>query len=154
MACLQSVPNKPQEATKLVQSLKAYVSWQSTLAYLKDPPASYGLPPVDIMGGLDAIAANVSAGGFASEYDFQRSMVLLIAQAHDGHFGFRPDVFKAFSFRNDLVADLVSVSADGKQMPKLYNFGKRALPMLLTSLTKETEKKGELLLTKLSRAEW
>lgn len=123
-ACLQSVPNKQAEATKLVQSVKAFVSWQSTLAYLKDPPDSYGLPAVDIMGGLDAIAANVSAGSFASEYDFQASMVLLIAQAHDGHFGYRPDVFKAFTFRNDLLADMVSVSVDGKQVPKLYNFGK------------------------------
>lgn len=109
---------------KLVQSIKAYVSWQSTLAYLKAPPASYGLPPVDIMGGLDAIAANVTAGRYASEYDFQASMVMLFFKAHDGHFGFRPDVFKAFAFRNDLLADMVSVSADGKQLPKLYNFGK------------------------------
>lgn len=118
------MPNKPAQATKLVQSIKAFVSWQSTLAYLKDPPASYGLPAVDIMGGLDAIAANVTAGRFASEYDFQASMTLLIAQAHDGHFAFRPDMFKAFQFRNDLLADMVSVSVDGKQMPKLYNFGK------------------------------
>lgn len=123
-ACLQSVPNKPAEAQELVRSVKAYVSWQSTLAYLKNPPASYGLPAVDIMGGLDAIAANASAGQFQSEYAFQESMVLLMAQAHDGHFGYRPDAFKAFTFRNDLLADIVSVSADGKQMPKLYNFGK------------------------------
>lgn len=138
-ACLQSVPNKPAEATKLVQSVKAFVSWQSTLAYLKDPPASYGLPAVDIMGGMDAIAANVSAGTFASEYDFQKSMVLLISQAHDGHFGYRPDVFKAFTFRNDLLADMVSVSMDGKQMPKLYNFGKLSRPSLLWTTLGGTE---------------
>lgn len=114
-----------------MQSVKAFASWQSTLAYLKDPPASYGLPAVDIMGGLDAIAENVTAGSFASEYDFQKSMVLLIAQAHDGHFGYRPDVFKAFQFRNDLLADMVSVSLDGKQLPKLYNFGKLSRPDFL-----------------------
>lgn len=124
MACLASVPNKPAEATKLVQSLKAFVSWQSTLSYLKDPPASYGLPAVDIMGSLDAIAANVTAGSYQSEYDFQKDMILLIASAHDGHFGYRPDIFKTFTFRNDLLADMVSVSVDGKQVPKLYNYGK------------------------------
>lgn len=124
LACLQTVPNKPEPAAKLVKSLRAYVQWESTLAYLKDPPASYGLPPVDILGGLDTIAANASAGGFQSEYDFQSSMVRLISLAHDGHFAYRPDIFKAFAFRNDLATDLVSLSVDGKQVPKLYNLGK------------------------------
>lgn len=124
IACLRSVPNKPEPAMKLVQSFKAFAQWESTLTYLKNPPAGYGLPAVDIEGGLDAIMANVSAGGFTNEYDFQTSVVKLVAQAHDGHFAYRPDVFKAFSFRNDLVADLASLSVDGKQVPKLYNFGK------------------------------
>lgn len=109
---------------KLIKSLKAYVQWESTIAYLKDPPQSYGLPPVDIQGGLDAIAANATAGSFQSEYDFQSSIVRLISLAHDGHFAYRPDVFKAFGFRNDLARDLVSLSVDGKQLPKLYNLGK------------------------------
>lgn len=109
---------------KLVTSIKAFSQWESTTAYLKDPPAGYGLPATDIYGGFDAIMANVTAGKFQSEYDFQVAMVLLINSAHDGHYGYRPDVFKAFSFRNDLAADLVSVSTDGKQVPKLYNLGK------------------------------
>lgn len=50
-------------------------------------------------------------------------MVQLVASAHDGHFAIRPDMFKAFSFRNDLATDIVSVSVDGKQVPKLYNLG-------------------------------
>lgn len=109
---------------KLVNSIKAYSQWESTTAYLKDPPPGYGLPAVDIFGGFDAIMANVTAGRFQSEYDFQMALSLLISSAHDGHYGFRPDVFKAFSFRNDLAADLVSASVDGKQVPKLYNLGK------------------------------
>ncbi|KAJ4423996.1 hypothetical protein N0V82_001243 [Gnomoniopsis sp. IMI 355080] len=122
-ACLQSVPNKPGPAMKLATSVKAYSQWESTTAYLKAPPAGYGLPATDIFGGFDAIMANVTAGKFQSEYDFQLAMVLLINSAHDGHYGYRPDVFKAFSFRNDLAADIVSISADGKQVPKLYNLG-------------------------------
>ncbi|KAJ0114556.1 hypothetical protein J7T55_004800 [Diaporthe amygdali] len=122
-ACLQSVPNKPEPAAKLITSLKAYVQWQSTLAWLKDPPTSYMLAPTDIEGGLDAIGANATAGRFQSEYEFQTAMVELVASAHDGHFAIRPDMFKAFSFRNDLAADIVSVSVDGKQVPKLYNLG-------------------------------
>ncbi|KAK6579857.1 hypothetical protein PZA11_007565 [Diplocarpon coronariae] len=119
--CLQSVPNKPEPAAALVRSLKAFVQWQSTLAFLKDPPASYMLPPTDIAGGLDNISATATAGRFKSEYDFQLSVVKLIVTAHDGHFAYRPDVFKAFGFRNRLVSDLVSVSSDGRALPKLYH---------------------------------
>lgn len=123
MECLQSVPNKPDPAKALVKSLKAFVQWQSTLAWLKDPPASYMLPPTDIEGGLDNISATAAAGGFANEYDFQLSIVKLLVSAHDGHFAYRPDVFKAFGFRNTLASDIVSVSKDGKETPKLYHFG-------------------------------
>lgn len=80
------------------------------------------LPPVDILGGLDNISSTAVAGRFVSEYEFQLSIVELISSAHDGHFAFRPDVFKAFIFRNSLVADLVSVSRDGKEVPKLYHY--------------------------------
>lgn len=92
------------------------------MAWLKDPPASYMLPAVDILGGLDNISATAVAGRFASEYEFQLSIVELISAAHDGHFAYRPDVFKAFIFRNNLVADLVSVSRDGLEVPKLYHY--------------------------------
>lgn len=125
LACLQSVPNKPEPAAKLVTSFKAFVGWESTLAYLKDPPKTYGLAAVDIMGGLDDIFANATSGKFQSEYDFQSSIVKLVSRAHDGHFAYRPDVFKAFGFRNDLAADFVSISTNGTEVPKLYNFSKR-----------------------------
>lgn len=123
-ACLQSVPNKPEPAAKLITSYKAYAQWESTLAWLKDPPKEYGLPAVDIMGGLDEIFANTTSGKYQSEYEFQASIVKLVSKAHDGHFSFRPDVFRAFGFRNDMAADLVSISVDGKEVPKLYNLGK------------------------------
>lgn len=124
IACLKSIPNKKQEALKLVASIKAFSQWESTLAYLASPPATYGLKAVDIMGGFDAISANVSAGKYRSEYEFQASMVKLISTAHDGHFAYRPDVFKAFSFRNELANDIVTLSVDGIQVPKLYNMRK------------------------------
>ncbi|KAJ9136869.1 Peptidase S41 family protein [Pleurostoma richardsiae] len=120
--CLQSVPNKNDPAQKLIQSLKGYVQWQSTLAWLKDPPSSYMLPATDIEEGLDIISANAGLGTYASEYEFQLAIVELLVTAHDGHFAFRPDVFKAFTFRNALAFDIVSVSRDGIEMPKLYHY--------------------------------
>ena len=144
--CLRSVPNKPEPAMQLVKSLKAFVQWQSTLAFLKDPPPSYMLPPTDIEGGLDNLSATAAAGGFASEYDFQLGIVTLFATAHDGHFAYRPDVFKAFGFRNTLASDIVSVSKDGKEVPKLYHLGEslleygdsRRLLIILAALSSNT----------------
>lgn len=124
--CLQSVPNKPDPAVAMIKSLKAFVQWQSTLAFLKDPPPSYMLPATDIEGGLSNISSTAAAGGFKSEYDFQLSVVKLITSAHDGHFAYRPDVFKAFGFRNNMASDIVSVSKDGKAVPKLYHLGMKS----------------------------
>lgn len=115
---------------QLVKSLKAFVQWQSTLAFLKDPPPSYMLPPTDIEGGLDDLSTTAAAGGFASEYDFQLGIITLFATAHDSHFGYRPNVFKTFGFRNTLASDIVSVSKDGKEVPKLYHLGELSMVIL------------------------
>jgi hypothetical protein len=123
--CLQSVPNKPEPAKKLIDSLQAFVQWQSTLAWLKNPPSSYMLPATDIVQRLNNISATAVAGRFASEYDFQLAIFQTYTSAHDGHFAFRPDIFKAFGVRNTLASDIVSVSMDGKAVPKLYHLGKR-----------------------------
>lgn len=103
--------------------MKAFAGWQSTLAWLKDPPAGYMLPSVDILGGLANISEQTAARTCTSEYNFQLSIIELISAAHDGHFAYRPDIFKAFIFRNSLVKDLVSVSQDRKEPPKIYHHG-------------------------------
>jgi len=122
------VPNKPGPAQDLIKSLKAFVQWQSTLAWLKDPPSSYMLPATDIEGRLDALGEKAAAGGFQSEYDFQLDLFQVFTSAHDGHFGYRGDVFKAFSFRNSLASDIISISIDGKAVPKLYHLGQLQNP--------------------------
>ena len=122
------MPNKPGPAQDLIKSLKAFVQWQSTLAWLKDPPSSYMLPATDIEGRLDALGEKAAAGGFQSEYDFQLDLFQVFTSAHDGHFGYRGDVFKAFSFRNSLASDIISISIDGKAVPKLYHLGQLQNP--------------------------
>lgn len=121
--CLQSVPNKVGPAQDMIRSLKAFVGWQSTLAFLKAPPRDYMLPPTDILGGLDDIADSAQKGQYKSEYEFQAAIVEHLVTAHDGHFSYRPDVFKAFTFRNKLIAKVASVSVDGAALPKLYHMG-------------------------------
>ncbi|KAI5862424.1 hypothetical protein GGS23DRAFT_605709 [Durotheca rogersii] len=137
--CLRTVPNRPGPALQLIESLKAFSNWQSTLPWLKDPPESYPLPPVDIQGTLDRIAAKAAAGGYISEYDFQLDIYLGIAAAHDGHFAYIGDIFKAFLFRNDLASDMVSLSPDGVSLPKLYRLSSfqrnaRIMPPAITEI--------------------
>lgn len=83
--------------------------------------------PVDIMAGLDNISTTAAAGGYGNEFDFGISIVYLLQSAHDGHFAFRPDVFKGFGFRNAMAMDIVTVSIDGIQVPKLYHYGSSPL---------------------------
>ncbi|KAL8391774.1 hypothetical protein RB595_002110 [Gaeumannomyces hyphopodioides] len=119
--CLQTVPNKVGPAQDMIRSLKTFVNWQSTLPFLKAPPRDYGQPSTDIQQGLDDIADGAQNGRYKSEFDFQMAIVELLYTAHDGHFYYRPDALKAFSFRNSMAADIVSVSRDGQEAPMLYH---------------------------------
>ncbi|KAL5598753.1 hypothetical protein BROUX41_003911 [Berkeleyomyces rouxiae] len=120
-ACLKSTPNRPDPAIKLLNSLAAYIDYQSTLPWLKAPPQSYKMTGVDLAGELASMQSRVTAGEYASEYDFQLEIIKLMTQARDGHLAFRGDIFRVFSFRNNLVEDLVSVSLDGRSLPKIYH---------------------------------
>ncbi|KAK9421588.1 hypothetical protein SUNI508_05518 [Seiridium unicorne] len=79
------------------------------------------LPATDIIGRLSNISATSAAGGFKSEDHFQLAISQTFMSAHDGHFDYRPDVFKAFGFRNTLASNTVSVSLDGKKVPGIYH---------------------------------
>ncbi|KKF94844.1 Peptidase family S41 [Ceratocystis platani] len=119
--CLKSTPNRPDPAVKLVKSLSAYIDYQSSLPWLKNPPDSYKMAPVDLAGEIAGLEGRVTAGEFASEYDFQLEIIKIMTKARDGHLAFRGDIFRVFSFRNNLVEDLVSVSSDGRSLPKIYH---------------------------------
>ncbi|KXJ97054.1 hypothetical protein Micbo1qcDRAFT_229809 [Microdochium bolleyi] len=122
LECLRSVPIKKEPAKKLVTSLRSYASWQSTLAWLKDPPKTYLFAAVDILGRLDEIATAVDKDGYTNEYDFQLDLYKLVLSAHDGHFTFAGDIFRPFNFQNDLAARIISVSRDGVEPPRLYPY--------------------------------
>ena len=117
--CLNSVSLHAEEATALVNSLVPYVNWQSTSAYLADPPSGYLLDPVDLYGELDNILSNVATGFFPNEYSFGIAVRDVFTRAHDGHFGFTPDIIaKAFYFSRSF--SVVSVSIDGVSEPEVY----------------------------------
>lgn len=86
--CIQSVPLDTPNALELVRTIKPYLDWQSTTAYLKNPPAEYTAkiqPPVDIFGGLDKIESKLKSGSFKTEYDFGFALYTLMQSTHDGH---------------------------------------------------------------------
>tara|TARA_R110002003_G_scaffold214_29_gene16222 strand:+ start:7925 stop:10207 length:2283 start_codon:yes stop_codon:yes gene_type:complete len=122
--CLNTVPFNGTSAKRLIASIRPYIDWQSTLTQLKNPPAEYVekvQPPVDIVGGLDNIDQRIDAGGFKNEYEFGWALYTLIQSAHDGHFSYIPDsVSQVFQWGRRVP--LVSVSADGEQVPSVFVF--------------------------------
>lgn len=78
------------------------------------------------MGGLDDIRSNVTSGKFQGEFVFQRSINDLTIKAHDGHFSYIMDALPVFSWARSDCGPLVSISDDGKSMPKIYRFGTSA----------------------------
>lgn len=122
--CLNAVPFNATSAKRLIASIRPYIDWQSTLDVLKDPPAEYAQKvqePVDIIGGLDQIDADIDAGTFENEYAFGWALYTLIQSAHDGHFGYTPDsVGGIFTWGRPIP--LVSVSEDGEKLPAVFVF--------------------------------
>ncbi|OQU99701.1 hypothetical protein CLAIMM_05296 [Cladophialophora immunda] len=118
-ACLQSVPLVKEDTLALLTGFKAWVQWQSNIAWVKDPPASWPFPAVDLVGGLEELTAKVEDGTITQEIDFETQLVDLITSVRDGHFTFSPDAYSVFNFAN-LHVPIVSVSSDGKQLPEIY----------------------------------
>ncbi|KAL1633608.1 hypothetical protein SLS56_002756 [Neofusicoccum ribis] len=117
--CLKSATLNKTAAIELIDSMKPYLVWQSTQAYLKDPPAEYAekvQPAVDIVGGLDEIAAKVNSDAFNGEYEFGWALYTLIQSAHDGHLSYIPDSVGAI-FTWGRPISIVSVSEDGQKLP-------------------------------------
>lgn len=122
--CINSVPLNATSGKLLIESLKPYIEWQSTLTALKNPPAEYVekvQPAVDIMGGLDQIVSDIDAGKFTNEYAFGWALYTLIQSAHDGHFTYIPDSVGGI-FQWGRNVPLVSVSEDGEQLPAVFAF--------------------------------
>ena len=117
--CIQSVPLNALSGLELMDSIRPYLDWQTTLAYLKDPPSGYLEPAVDVLGDFDSIVSRLQSGGFINEYDFEFTLYELFQTTHDGHFRYLPSLVAAiFGFRRPLA--MVSVSTDGKALPKPY----------------------------------
>ncbi|KKY23496.1 putative peptidase s41 family protein [Diplodia seriata] len=133
--CINSVPINQTAALSLIKTVRPYWEWQSTLAYLKDPPAEYAEKiqgPIDVFAELDDLEAKVSDGTITKEYEFGFTFYRIMQRTHDGHFVYVPDsVGGIFNFGRPVP--LVSVSDDGTSAPKPY-----AYPDVLASVLKNS----------------
>lgn len=120
--CLSSVPFVPGVADQFLTYYNDTLQFQSTTAYLKDPPTSYQQPSIDLVQGLDQIRQGIANGVFGNQYAFEATLQNLIQQTHDTHLVLDFGILNAFSFGSPY--GIVSVSPDGIQSPKVYCYGK------------------------------
>ena len=115
--CLQSVPVDTDGDKKLIDDLKLAWQWNSEVGWLKNPPQDWKLGKLDIIGELDKIQSNL--GSFKSEYDVQRAIEAITVKTGNFHFNWAPDLFAVFTFIRPI--SIVSLSSDGKGLPKIYS---------------------------------
>ena len=120
--CLISTPFNATVATQFLSYYKDTLQFQSTLAYLKNPPSTYKQPSVDLLGGLDSIQQAVDTGVYENEYDFEAAVHKLVHAAHDSHITLYAGVSSVFTF--GAPVSIVSVSTDGIAYPKPFILSK------------------------------
>ncbi|KAJ4299947.1 hypothetical protein N0V90_005195 [Kalmusia sp. IMI 367209] len=116
--CLSSVPFIPDVALRFINYYNQTLQFQSTLAYLKDPPEGYQQPPVDVVAELGLLQQNVAAGQYTTQYAFEADLQLLVNRFHDSHVYLSAGLLAPFTFISPFY--LVSASRDGKEIPEIY----------------------------------
>ncbi|KAK1529359.1 peptidase S41 family protein [Colletotrichum costaricense] len=116
--CLTSVPFNDAVALRFIEYYNTTMQFQSTLAYLKNPPEGYQQPAFDLNQGLEYLKANVTSGVYKNQYQFEADLQLLVYSVHDAHVDLAAGILSAFSFSSPW--SLVTASIDGKETPKVY----------------------------------
>ena len=119
--CLTSVPFNPAVATRFLKYYTDTLEFQTTLAYLKNPPASYQQPASDLFKDLKQLQQDIDRGAFPNQYAFEATLQSLIYSAHDSHLNLVAGILSAFTFASPY--GIASVSIDGIQLPKVYLTG-------------------------------
>lgn len=83
IACLKSVPYNKKRDLALLDYLLPYVSWQSTLETLANPPESYLFPGVDVLYGFEAIKSKLEKDEYNSQYEVMTDLRSLVSVLFD-----------------------------------------------------------------------
>ena len=129
--CLISVPLNYTVASQFVHYFKDTLQFQSTLAYLRNPPPSYQQPPIDVLGSLNLIQQQLDSGVYDNSYAFEAAIQSLVYATHDGHVSLAAGALNVFTFLSPLR--LTSVSPDGLKLPQVYCAGKLQLILTVTT---------------------
>ncbi|KAL1642032.1 hypothetical protein SLS58_005620 [Diplodia intermedia] len=116
--CLRSVPFNPAVALRFIEYYNTTLQFQSTLAYLKDPPEGYRQPPINVATALERIRSAVVSGHYTSQLDFEVDVQRVVYSMHDMHVNLYAGILSVFSFGSPYY--ISSVSVDGKQAPQVY----------------------------------
>lgn len=76
---------------------------------------------MDLFGELAKIQQGIDGGVFPNQYVFEATLQNLIYSAHDLHLNLAAGILAAFTFASPY--GIVSVSRDGKEVPKVYYIG-------------------------------
>jgi hypothetical protein len=121
LACLDAVPLDKAKSSAFIDYLNPFLQFQSSLAYLKNPPIGYTLPGVDIIGGLDQIKSNIQSGTYKSQWAFEKDVYALInLMPKDFHLTMGKSMPLSNVFEFITSVHLVSVSADGLAVPQVF----------------------------------
>ena len=96
--CLTSVPFNDAVATRFLDYYDQVLQFHSTSAYLKNPPSEYKQPSVDLLGGIQEIKNNVTAGYYRNQYAFEAAVQALLQATHDTHLVLYGGIMSAFTF--------------------------------------------------------
>ncbi|KAL1592023.1 hypothetical protein SLS60_011615 [Paraconiothyrium brasiliense] len=122
--CLNSIPVDKEEDQALIDEYKLWLDWQT---WHKNPPQGFADKSVDVIGDLDAIKEAIANDQYTSSYQLLGDVQAAVVKAHDYHFQLRPLLRNMFFGwkRGELLGEafaMVSVSKDGKELPKLYDY--------------------------------
>ena len=79
IACLKSVPVDKTRDLELIEYLTPFISFQSTIEILMDPPEGYLLPGVDILGGLNVIHQKLEKDEYESQYEVMSDLRSIVS---------------------------------------------------------------------------
>lgn len=116
--CWITVPFNPAVGSRFVKYWNGTLQFQGTLEYLRQPPAGYQQPPVDLIAGVNDVQHTIDSNGFANEYQVEAALQSLLFSAHDSHVSLDAGLLSSFYFGS--VNGLTAVSLDGVQLPKVY----------------------------------
>ncbi|KAK6334212.1 hypothetical protein TWF696_002713 [Orbilia brochopaga] len=119
--CLYSVPINRKIALEQMSGMERYVHFQSTLAFLKNPPKedSFQAPgPLDLIAQIKELSHRVRAKEITKEYEWELLLRSIFANANDGHL--TGALGALFSIQFMAPFDIVSVSKDGTSLPEIY----------------------------------